>query len=137
MGGRSPFSQTDAMIGPLPIVYRGPEQHAEQLLKWWHQTGQPTGEVLSRNVQAGYGRMCIELGWQERAWNRVGACFRSLIGARKQYRDVVVNGRRHRWCTLRIPAKPAQRGLRADSFATRSRRSADSRAAETKMRKAA
>jgi hypothetical protein len=115
-GGRSPF-ESERRPTPLPLegpgcfpVYRSPEAHAKRFLEWWWETGRPTGERLSREVQGAYPEMCQALGWEARGWNRVGASLRVLVADRKQYRDVIVDGRRHRWCTIRIPQNPAGAG---------------------------
>jgi hypothetical protein len=116
-GGRSPFHEerqlTRISLGAAAqtpsasaVTYRSPREHAARFLVYWYEAGLPPGEHFARDVQARYVEMCHALGWEPRGWNRVGSSLRALIGdRRKQYRDVIVDGKRRRWCTHTIPEK--------------------------------
>lgn len=93
----------DDRTTPFPR-WRSSEEHAKRLVSYLAEKNWRVGEVLSREVQAAYVAMCDELGWQPVGWRTVGSAFRHLIGDRKHYRHLVVNGRRHRWCVYSLPA---------------------------------
>ena len=103
---KRPERQTPEPAPSYP-VWRSPEEHAQRLVAYLQERQWRTGEVLSREIQGVYQRMCEDLGWRPMGWRSVGALFRQLIGDRKHYRDFVIDGRRRRLCCYTLPGRDA------------------------------
>ncbi len=117
---REPPTPDQATRAHLYITVRRAAQmalvHAHALMLEVQDT-RPGDEILARECEAIYRRLCEGMGWTPIRWahkNGVAHHFRQLTGGAKVYRDVLdARGRRRRLCVYPIPApEPAPRRMR-------------------------
>jgi len=117
---REPPTPNQGTEAPLYITVRRAAQkaqvHAHALLLELQGT-RAGDEILARECEAIYLRLCEETGWTPVRWahkNGVAHHLRQLAGGAKVYRDVLdTRGRRQRLCFYTIPApEPPPRRMR-------------------------
>jgi hypothetical protein len=93
-GSMSMHADTASLPRRLP-VWRSPEQHADQLLRWLRANSFTDGCLLSADMEHLHHAMCAELGWMPRAWSPIGrAIALKTTGGRKP--TAYIDGRRLR-----------------------------------------